>query len=236
MEKSDHKIGKLFIVFAGIIILVLPIIIFQGLSAQTNDTVAQLNNAPVLDFDHNAKQLYSTYDDTPPAYMSGTFTSRTLDYYYSLRQYPGSPPFIPHDLMDEDRAQASTSTMETNCLSCHLEGGFAQTMNRFTPLTPHPQHSACNQCHVQAKDNTLFKGIDWVSVLPPKLGLSALGGSPPPVAHPLQMRENCISCHVGPGTVVPLRVEHSMRGNCRQCHVPVETQTLFSRNPTHNSK
>ncbi|RLB88764.1 MAG: hypothetical protein DRH26_12955, partial [Deltaproteobacteria bacterium] len=71
----------------------------------------------------------------------------------------------------------------------------------------------------------------WVSVQVPKLGRSALPGSPPPIVHSLQMRENCIACHVGPGTVVPIRVEHPMRGNCRQCHLPEETKVLFTRNP-----
>jgi len=110
----------------------------------------------------------------------------------------------------------NTSGAEYECLSCHERGGFAQEMNRFTPVTPHPQHTYCQQCHMEKKDGNLFTGIDWMSVMPPKLGLSALAGSPPPIAHPLQMRENCIACHVGPGTVVPIRVELYMRGNCRQ--------------------
>jgi len=117
------------------------------------------------------------------------------------------------------------------CLSCHEKGGFTQSMNRFAPVTPHPQHTYCGQCHLKTGSDELFQGIDWVSVQPPKLGRSALAGSPPPVAHPLQMRENCIACHVGPGTVVPIRVEHPMRGNCRQCHVPEETKVSFTRNP-----
>ncbi len=224
MGKSGHKIGKLFFIFAGICIFVLPILIYQALSAQPSDSLAQVNNTSVPDFDHQAKRLFGTYNDTTPDYMAGTSTSRTLNYYYSLRQYPGSPPIIPHELLAKrDPAM--------DCLSCHKQGGFAQQFNRFAPVTPHPQHTACGQCHVKPDNDTLFTGIDWTSVQPPKLGKSALAGSPPPIAHPLQMRENCIACHVGPGTVVAIRVEHPMRGNCRQCHVPAETQTLFTRNP-----
>jgi len=224
MGIPDFKLGKLFFSFTVICILILPVIIFKAYSVESKETLANLNNTPVSDFDHNSKQLYNTYRETTPAYMDGTSTSRTLDYYYSLRQYPGSPPYITHDLND-------ANGQEMECLSCHERGGFAQEMNRFTPVTPHPQHTYCRQCHMKPLSDTLFKDIDWVSVKPPKLGKSALAGSPPPIAHSLQMRENCIACHVGPGTVVPIRVEHPMRGNCRQCHVPEETQEVFSRNP-----
>ncbi len=228
MEKTDYKLGKLFLLFAGLSIIALPFIVFSGLSVATNEVIAaQVNSSSIiksepLDFDDNGKQFFDTYGATTSAYMEGNSTSRTLSYYYSLRQYPGSPPYITHDLKD-------TSGVEMDCLSCHTKGGFVQAMNKFTPVTPHPQHTACRQCHVKPVTQDLFKDIDWVSVMPPKLGNSALAGSPPRVAHPLQMRENCIACHVGPGTVVPIRVEHPMRGNCRQCHVPEVTAGLFSR-------
>ncbi|MBF0234422.1 MAG: hypothetical protein HQK65_15485 [Desulfamplus sp.] len=224
MGKPDFKIGKLFFLFAGICAIALPIIIFQAFSVNSGEVIAEVHNAPVSDFDHNAKQLFGTYNGTTPAYMDGNSTSRTLDYYYSLRQYPGSPPVIPHDMADKKGT-------ELVCLSCHERGGFAQDMNRFSPVTPHPQHTSCQQCHMKTVTEDLFRQIDWSSTQVPKLGRSALAGSPPPVAHSLQMRENCIACHVGPGTVVPIRVEHPMRGNCRQCHVPEDTQLLFTRNP-----
>jgi cytochrome c-type protein NapB len=223
-NRPEHKPGKLFFLFAVIGVIALPFIILQAFSVSTGEVLAKVINAPVSDFDHNAKQLFGTYNGTTPAYMEGHSTSRTLNYYYSLREYPGSPPIIPHDMADEKGA-------EYVCLSCHERGGFTQSMNRFTPVTPHPQHTYCRQCHMKPVVETLFKDIDWVSVQPPKLGMSALAGSPPIIAHPLQMRENCIACHVGPGTVVPIRVEHPMRGNCRQCHMPEEVTTLFTRNP-----
>lgn len=222
MGKSGHRIGKLFFVFAAVCVLVLPVVIFKALSARTTETASQVNDQSIPDFDHQARLLYGTYNNTTPDYMAGTSTWRTLDYYYSLRQYPGSPPVIPHVLVDE-------SKMELDCLSCHLQGGFAQSFDRFTPVSPHPQHTSCRQCHMRPESDSLFTDIDWVSVQPPRLGGSALPGSPPPIAHALQMRENCVACHVGPGAVVVLRVEHPMRGNCRQCHVPAETLTLFSR-------
>ncbi len=223
-EKSDRKIMKLFFMFAVIGVIALPMILFQVFSENEGTVLAKVNNAPVSDFDHQAKQLFGTYNGTTPAYMEGNSTSRTLKYYYSLRQYPGSPPVVPHDIVVD-------KGVEQTCISCHEKGGFTQSMNRFTPVTPHPQHTYCGQCHMNTVTETLFKGIDWVSVQPPRLGRSELAGSPPPIAHPLQMRENCMACHVGPGTVVPIRVEHPMRGNCRQCHVPREVKSLFTRNP-----
>jgi cytochrome c-type protein NapB len=51
-------------------------------------------------------------------------------------------------------------------------------------------------------------------------------GSPPPIPHALQMRENCRACHAGPGAVAELRTTHPERVTCRQCHAlgapPVE--------------
>jgi len=222
------KPGKLFITFALVGLIVLPFVIFKAFSLDTQEAIAQINPPPGDNFDHQAKQLYDISTGTTPAYMEGTSTSRTLAYYYSLRQYPGSPPVISHDLTDKTGA-------EYQCLSCHEKGGYAQEMSRFTPVTPHPQQTACRQCHMEDKDIPLFKGIDWVSVQPPRLGRSALPGAPPPIAHSLQMRENCIACHVGPGTVVSIRVEHPMRGNCRQCHMPEETKSLFSRPVSDNN-
>jgi len=220
----ERKLGRLLFLFTVMCVIALPIVIFQAFSVNTEEVIAKVNTPPVTEFDHNAKQLFAKYDQTTSAYMDGASTSRTLNYYYSLRQYPGSPPFLPHDLVDEKGAQLQ-------CLSCHERGGFVQAMNKFTPVTPHPQHTYCGQCHVKEVTETLFKDNEWVSVQPPVLGRSALAGSPPPIAHPLQMRENCIACHVGPGTVVPIRVEHPMRGNCRQCHVPEQVKELFTRNP-----
>ena len=234
MGKTDYKLGKLFLLFAGLCIIALPFIVFSGLSVTVDEVNAQVNKSNMiragsLDFDDNGKLFFDTYSATTSAYMEGNSTARTLSYYYSLRQYPGSPPYITHDLND-------AGGIELNCLSCHAKGGFVQTMNKFTPVTPHPQHTACRQCHVKPVTQDLFQDIEWISVMPPKLGQSALAGSPPPVAHAIQMRENCIACHVGPGTVVSIRVEHPMRGSCRQCHVPEEVKELFTRDPTRDPK
>lgn len=167
----------------------------------------------LMDFDHQGKKVFVAYDATPQIYMAADSGDRTLATFYELRQYPGSPPRIPHEV------DLSFSGNETDCLSCHAKGGYSQEFGKFVPVTPHPENTLCYQCHPQVVTEEIFVGTDWQSIRPPVLGRSFLGSSPPPVPHSLQLRENCIACHTGPGAVVEIRVEHSARGNCRQCHV-----------------
>ena len=55
-------------------------------------------------------------------------------------------------------------------------------------------------------------------------------GSPPPIPHALQMRENCLACHAGPGAVLEIRSTHPERWNCRQCHaLGAEPVAAFER-------
>ncbi len=212
--------SKIFLLLAGLCILAVPIVIIASLPGHAKEVIADEATPDALDFDHNGKSLFDSYDETTSVYMSGGSTARTLDYYYSLRQYPGSPPFISHDLVDEN-GQAY------ECLSCHTRGGFTQSMGKHAPVTPHPQHTECRQCHARPMTEKLFRDTEWASVQPPVLGRSELPGSPPPIAHELQMRENCVACHVGPGAVATIRVEHPMRGNCRQCHLPKTVNDEF---------
>ncbi len=220
MGISNKKLSRPFFLFAGVCIFLIPLIIFSVLPVNSKEALKTAKETKHLNFDNNGRIVFQTYDDTTAVYMEGNSTSRTLAYYYSLRQYPGSPPYIVHEMEDEKQ-------QPYECLSCHQKGGFTQSMNRYAPVTPHPQHTNCQQCHVKPLTKELFKESDWASITPPKLGRSELAGSPPPIAHDLQMRENCIACHVGPGSVVTIRVEHPMRGNCRQCHVPKMTKDLF---------
>jgi len=167
-----------------------------------------------LDFDNQGQKIFKSYDQVPEVYMSSDSGGRTLVEYYDNRQYPGSPPPIPH------KVDLSFSGNETDCLSCHAKGGYDPEQERFAPVTPHPENVLCYQCHAQIKTDKPFVENRWQSIDPPKLGLSFLASSPPPIPHVLQMRENCIACHTGPGAVVEIRVSHASRGNCRQCHVP----------------
>lgn len=226
MEKSKHKVdqkvGKVFLVFVGICIVALPFIVLAAFSFEPQETETTVLDPQSLDFDQNGKAIFENYDLISKDYLEGTSTERTLSEYYSRRQYPGSPPFIPHKVEEADLAPIE-------CLACHARGGWTEELKRHTPITPHPEQVACRQCHVAMTEAKLFVDNNWMSVAPPRLGRAALPGAPPPIPHELQTRGNCIACHVGPGTVATIRVEHPSRGNCRQCHVPEISVQPFER-------
>lgn len=142
---------------------------------------------------------------------------RTLAQFRALRAYPGAPPRIPHELNEVE-------FRETQCLTCHERGGFSPRFDAYTPVTPHPEKTSCLQCHVPDSGTGLFKGSDWVTPTWPELPSAALPGGPPPMPHDLQLRENCMTCHTGPGAVAEIRTPHADRPNCRQCHVPAVTE------------
>jgi cytochrome c-type protein NapB len=211
-------------IFAGICIVALPLVVFSAFSSGPQEMEATVVETQDMDFDDNGKAIFVNYDQISKDYLEGTSTGRTLSEYYSRRQYPGSPPFIPHKVEEPDLAPIE-------CLTCHARGGWTEELKRHTPITPHPEQVACRQCHITVTETELFVESDWMSVVPPRLGRASLPGSPPPVPHDLQMRGNCIACHVGPGTVATIRVEHPSRGNCRQCHVPETNATPWQRKP-----
>ncbi|MBA4369178.1 MAG: hypothetical protein C0403_16245, partial [Desulfobacterium sp.] len=207
-------------IFIGLCMVALPFIVFSALSHKPEVKGTQVIEKQDQTVDHQAKSLFDGFTQTSMAYMDGSSSERTLSEYYSRRQYMGSPPLIPHKITAKD---------DKGCITCHAKGGWAKEFKRFTPVTPHPEKVSCRQCHVKSVSEELFVETNWQTVAPPLLGRSPLPGGPPPVPHSLQMRENCIACHVGPGAVTPIRVEHPMRGNCRQCHVPETTSALFER-------
>ena len=213
METSDKKVGKIFLVFAGLCIISLPLVVISAFSFQPKEMRATVVGTQSLDFDEKGQAIFINYDELSKEYLAGVTSERTLSEYYSRRQYPGSPPIIPHKVEEPDLARVE-------CLACHAKGGWSDELKRHTPITPHPEQEACRQCHITQTENKLFVEIDWLSVATPRLGRSELPGAPPPIPHELQMRGNCIACHAGPGAVAAIRVEHPSRGNCRQCHVP----------------
>jgi len=222
MEKPKQKVGKLFLVFAGICIVALPLVVLVAMSFDPEEPETAVIVSQGNHFDENGEAIFINYDQLAKDYIEGTSTERTLSEYYSRRKYPGSPPYIPHRVEEADLAPVE-------CLTCHAKGGWTEVLKRHTPITPHPEQIACRQCHVMITDAKLFVDINWMSISPPRLGRSDLPGAPPPIPHQLQNRGNCIACHVGPGTVAAIRVEHPSRGNCRQCHVPESNAALFVR-------
>ena len=222
IEKPDHKVGKVFLVFAGICVIALPLVVISALSIEPQEMETAVIEAQSLDFDQNGKAIFENYDLISKDYLQGTSTERTLSEYYSRRQYLGSPPYIPHKVDEADLAPIE-------CLTCHARGGWTEELKRHTPLTPHPEQAACRQCHIPKAEVESFVASNWMSIAPPRLGRADLPGAPPPVPHDLQMRGNCVACHVGPGAVAVIRTEHPSRGNCRQCHVPDSYAEPFKR-------
>ncbi|MDH3885810.1 MAG: hypothetical protein OET63_16430, partial [Desulfobacterales bacterium] len=90
MEEPKQKVGKVFLVFAGICIVALPLIVFSAFSSgpkEMETTVAETQN---MNFDDNGQAIFVNYDQISKDYLEGTSTARTLSEYYSRRQYPGS--------------------------------------------------------------------------------------------------------------------------------------------------
>lgn len=178
-------------------------------------------------FDSGGEKIFTRFNETPLAAISGTDGRRNLNSFYELRQYPGSPPRIPHKIFP------SFSDEAEECLACHGRGGYGVELDAYAPVTPHPEKELCYQCHVPKLTDELFVETNWLSIPPPRLGMSQLGGSPPPIPHSLQSRDDCIACHAGPAAVAEIRVDHATRGNCRQCHVEflaTEPALEFTRN------
>jgi nitrate reductase (cytochrome), electron transfer subunit len=172
-------------------------------------------------FDHQSRKLYLAAGQATEPQLVAEAGSRNLNSFYGLRQYPGSPPIIPHEVT------AAFAAVGNDCLACHGKGGYSPEHKTFAPVTPHPENSLCFQCHAEHSGAKDFVESTWQSIAPPRLGLSFLGGSPPSAPHGLQLRENCVACHSGPAAVAEIRVTHGSRGNCRQCHVPVVQQEPF---------
>ena len=166
-------------------------------------------------FDNQGQKLFQARQETPEQNLTAESGDRTLASFYALRQYPGSPPRIPHEV------DLSFSGNETDCLSCHGKGGYSAEFGKYAPVTPHPENTLCYQCHATTLTEDKFVETEWKSIDPPRLGQSALSSSPPPIPHSLLLRENCIACHTGPAAVVEIRVSHASRGDCRQCHAAV---------------
>ena len=155
--------------------------------------------------------------------MQEVDAARQLAEYHARRAYEGAPPIIPHAVVEEEQVG------KNNCLQCHASGGFVPEYDAYAPVVPHPELISCRQCHVAVNTETLFAESDWQTVAPPETGQAALEGSPPPIPHDLQMRENCLACHAGAAAPVEIRVSHPERVNCRQCHVLIETTDVWSR-------
>jgi nitrate reductase (cytochrome), electron transfer subunit len=160
---------------------------------------------------------------------------RTLATYRALREYPGAPPRVPHGLTaDEFRGSL--------CNTCHERGGYSPRFGAYVPVTPHPEMANCLQCHAtdaavvgtplpDRRADALCRqchapgraaespALDWRPAAWPAVRGAAADGTPPDIPHDLQLRSNCLACHMGAGAVAEIRTTHPERANCRQCHL-----------------
>ena len=139
-QKAEQKVGKVFLVFAGICIIALPFVVFSAFSFEPEERASGLVETQSVAFDQDGGTIFENYDRISKEYLEGISTDRTLSEYYSRRQYPGSPPYIPHKVEEADLAPVG-------CLTCHARGGWTEELRRNTPITPHPEQVACRQCH-----------------------------------------------------------------------------------------
>ena len=209
MKKADKYTGRVVIGFAAICLSG----VFMVMVADSAPDIPQ-------GFDSDGEKIFNRFNDTPLAAMTGTDGRRTLNTFYELRQYPGSPPRVPHAV------PVYYQDDNSDCIACHDRGGYDAEQDAYIPVTPHPENENCFQCHLPRRTEELFVESNWQSINPPKLGRSQLGGSPPSIPHSLQLREDCLACHTGPAAVAEIRVEHASRGNCRQCHVAMVATEL----------
>lgn len=164
---------------------------------------------------------------------------RRTSTYRSLRAYPGAPPYIPHALTTDELREA-------RCNACHERGGFSARFQAYVPVTSHPEHPDCLQCHVPDGDlvglgfpdptegavcqqchtleeRSIFAAaLDWEPAPWPPLDQRAHPEAPPLIPHDLHFRGNCLACHGGPEAVADVRTAHPERTNCRQCHLAAE--------------
>lgn len=209
---------RLFTISLIVILMVVGIVI-ADLSISESKGEAQLTEASEPNND-----LDATYSENKLFERSknGFFYSEEFDHSKGgstsesgkRRAYPGAPPTIPHPILTEKGIGAK------NCLQCHQNGGYVDQFKAYAPVTPHPEMMNCKQCHVPTKTKNVFRESSFNKEPFPETGLSAMPGSPPMIPHTLMMRENCLSCHAGPGAKKEIRVSHPHRVNCRQCHVP----------------
>jgi cytochrome c-type protein NapB len=171
----------------------------------------------------------------PPSSRRPDAHPRTFATFRLLRSYPGAPPRVPHGL-------TAVEFRTNRCNTCHERGGYSQRFGAYAPVNPHPEWSACLQCHAtnalvvglpfpRASPDDACKqchsggparfeeaGLDWHPAAWPVLTPRPSSGVPP-IPHDAETRGNCLTCHMGPGAVVELRTTHPDRSNCRQCHV-----------------
>ncbi len=129
-----------------------------------------------------------------------------------IRAYHGAPPVIPHEVEALGRE---------NCMACHGPGQQASGLV-IAPVTPHPEWTQCNQCHVPALAEGVF-AANTLKALEEPVRVDMPGPFLPPyIPHRVDnfREQSCETCHIGVQAAPELRPSHGPRVNCTQCHVP----------------
>lgn len=215
-------------IFIGLCVLLMAsLVIIVGKSIQESKKGAQLQQFMAGDLSPIPSEVgVFRLSDDALSYLDSQEnigSSRNLSIFYSRRAYPGAPPHIPHPIKSEKTIGANV------CLQCHQHGGYVPKFKAYAPVVPHPELISCLQCHVGATTANVFRSSNWQTPRPPAINQEAMTGSPPPIPHGLQMRENCLACHAGPAAVAELRFTHPERVNCRQCHAVIADNNAWVR-------
>ena len=116
----------------------------------------------------------------------------------------GQPNAVPHPI-----------TADTNCMNCHGLGGVIPAPSSHASF----DQSMCTQCHqatlVEPVPAAEAGSTPSAAATPKPAGT----GSPPAIPHPLQGRDNCLTCH-GEGGIKPYPADHADRpvASCQACH------------------
>ena len=120
------------------------------------------------------------------------------------RLYFGAPPTVPHPLTDSVAA----------CLVCHA--GAAATASKM----PHANVINCLQCHVPRSEETPAFRNNTMKALTRPAARTEKVTSPPAMAHPILLHEDCAGCH-SPAAKKDVTVSpHPERQRCQLCHKP----------------
>jgi len=62
MERSEKKVGKVFLIFAGICIVALPFIVLSALSFEEKESETAVVEVQDAEFDQNGETIFINYD------------------------------------------------------------------------------------------------------------------------------------------------------------------------------
>jgi nitrate reductase (cytochrome), electron transfer subunit len=251
---GTHLLGRLLAIGAATVVMIASVVaaatIWHGTSGTADAPARVLELDDAIDAE---ARVFRTGRAAPAtgadAVRRPAAHPRTLETFRALRAYPGAPPRVPHGLTAEE-------FRGNLCNACHEFGGYSPRFAAYTPVTPHPEQTAClqchavtdalvgtalpgqapdahcRQCHTTASAQAAFAAIDWRPAAWPRMRNPGVPGAPPVIPHELELREDCLACHAGPAAVAEIRTSHPERLNCRQCHVLTgEEGEVFTRPP-----